>query len=42
VDKDCIEGAAKKVTRTIKQALGTVTGDAKTEAKGSWEGRSGG
>ena len=34
MDKDRIEGAAMQVRRTIKQAVGKVMGDTKTEAKG--------
>ncbi len=34
MDKDRIEGAAKQVKGTIKEAVGKVTGDTKTEAEG--------
>ncbi|MBW4024727.1 MAG: CsbD family protein [Proteobacteria bacterium] len=37
MDKDRIEGAAHKVKGTIKEAIGKVTGDAKTEAEGKVE-----
>ncbi len=34
MDKDRIEGAAKQVKGTIKEAVGKVTGDSKTQAEG--------
>jgi uncharacterized protein YjbJ (UPF0337 family) len=34
MDKDRIEGAAKQVKGTIKEAVGKVTGDTKTQAEG--------
>jgi uncharacterized protein YjbJ (UPF0337 family) len=34
MDKDRIEGAAKQVKGTIKEAIGKVTGDVKIEAEG--------
>jgi uncharacterized protein YjbJ (UPF0337 family) len=34
MDKDRIEGAAKQVKGTIKEAIGKVTGDTKVEAEG--------
>jgi uncharacterized protein YjbJ (UPF0337 family) len=34
MDKDRIEGAAKQVKGTIKEAIGKVTGDTKIEAEG--------
>ena len=34
MDKDRVEGAAKQAKGTIKEAVGKVTGDAKTEAEG--------
>ncbi len=34
MDKDRIEGAAKQVKGTIKEAIGKVTGDAKIQAEG--------
>jgi uncharacterized protein YjbJ (UPF0337 family) len=37
MDKDRIEGAAKQVKGTIKEAIGKVTGDTKTEAEGKAE-----
>jgi len=37
MDKDRIEGAAKQVKGSIKEALGKLTGDTKTEAEGKAE-----
>jgi uncharacterized protein YjbJ (UPF0337 family) len=37
MDKDRIEGAAKQVKGTIKEATGKVTGDTKTDAEGKAE-----
>ncbi len=37
MDQDRIEGAAKKIKGTVKEAVGKVTGDAKTEAEGNAE-----
>jgi uncharacterized protein YjbJ (UPF0337 family) len=37
VDKDRVEGAAYQVRGAVKEAIGKVTGDAKTEAEGSAE-----
>jgi uncharacterized protein YjbJ (UPF0337 family) len=34
MDKDRIEGAARQVKGTIKEAIGKVTGDTKIEAEG--------
>lgn len=34
MDKDRIEGAARSVKGSIKEAAGKVTGDKKTEAEG--------
>jgi uncharacterized protein YjbJ (UPF0337 family) len=34
MDKDRIAGAAKKVTGSIEETIGKVTGDAKLEAEG--------
>jgi uncharacterized protein YjbJ (UPF0337 family) len=34
MDKDRIEGAAKQVKGTIKEAIGKVTGDTKVQAEG--------
>jgi uncharacterized protein YjbJ (UPF0337 family) len=34
MDKDRIDGALKQVKGSIKQAVGHVTGDTKTEAEG--------
>ena len=35
VDKDRIEGSAKKVGGSIKEAFGKVTGNERTEAEGA-------
>jgi uncharacterized protein YjbJ (UPF0337 family) len=37
MDKDRVEGAGKKVSGSIKEAIGKVTGDEKTRAKGKAE-----
>jgi uncharacterized protein YjbJ (UPF0337 family) len=37
MDKDRIDGAAKQVKGTIKEAIGKLTGDAKTQAEGAAE-----
>jgi uncharacterized protein YjbJ (UPF0337 family) len=37
MDKDRIEGAAHHVKGAVKEAIGKVTGDAKTEAEGAAE-----
>jgi len=37
VDKDRVEGLGKKVTGSIKEAIGKVTGDTKTQAEGAAE-----
>jgi uncharacterized protein YjbJ (UPF0337 family) len=37
MDKDRVEGIAHKVKGTIKEAIGKVTGDTKTEAEGKAE-----
>lgn len=34
MDKDRIEGAAKQVKGSVKEAFGKVTGDKKTQAEG--------
>jgi len=34
MDKDRVEGAARRVKGAIKEAIGKVTGDAKTQAEG--------
>jgi uncharacterized protein YjbJ (UPF0337 family) len=34
MDKDRVEGAAKNIKGTVKEKVGQVTGDAKTEAEG--------
>jgi uncharacterized protein YjbJ (UPF0337 family) len=37
MDKDRIEGAARQVKGTIKEAVGKVSGDRKTEVEGRTE-----
>ena len=37
MDKDRIDGVAKQAKGSIKEAVGKVTGDAKTEAEGKAE-----
>ena len=37
MDKDRSEGIGKKVSGSIKEAVGQVTGDSKTQAEGSAE-----
>jgi uncharacterized protein YjbJ (UPF0337 family) len=37
MDKDRIDGIAKQVTGAIKETIGKVTGDPKTEAEGAAE-----
>lgn len=37
MDKDRIEGIGKQVKGTVKEGIGKVTGDAKTEAEGKAE-----
>ncbi len=37
MDKDRIEGIAKQVTGTVKEAFGKVTGDSKVQAEGAAE-----
>ena len=37
MDQDRIDGAAKQVKGTIKEAIGKVTGDIKTQAEGAAE-----
>ena len=37
MDKDRIEGVAKQAKGSIKEAVGKITGDAKTEAEGQAE-----
>ena len=37
MDKDRVEGIGKKVTGSIKEAAGKITGDTKTQAEGSAE-----
>jgi len=35
MDKDRVEGAAKQVKGTVKETVGKVTGDSKTQAEGA-------
>ena len=35
MDKDRVEGAAKQVKGSIKEAIGKVTGDTQTQAEGA-------
>ncbi len=35
MDKDRVEGAAKQVKGSIKEAVGKATGDTKTQAEGA-------
>ncbi len=35
MDKDRVAGAAKQVKGSVKEAIGKVTGDAKTQAEGA-------
>ena len=35
MDKDRVEGAGKKVTGSVKEAIGQVTGDTKLQAEGA-------
>jgi uncharacterized protein YjbJ (UPF0337 family) len=37
MDKDRVEGAAHQVKRAIKEGIGKLTGDAKTQAEGAAE-----
>ena len=37
MDKDRVEGAAHQAKGAVKEAIGKVTGDAKTEAEGAAE-----
>ncbi len=37
MDKDRVEGLGKKVAGSIKEAIGKVTGDTKTQAEGTAE-----
>lgn len=37
MDKDRIDGAAKQVKGSVKEAIGKVTGDTKTQAEGAAE-----
>jgi len=37
MDKDRIEGAAHQVKGAIKEGIGKITGDAKTQAEGAAE-----
>jgi len=35
MDKDRVEGLGKKVTGSIKEAIGKITGDTRTQAEGT-------
>jgi uncharacterized protein YjbJ (UPF0337 family) len=37
MDKDRVEGAGKQVKGTVKEGIGKVTGDTKTQAEGKAE-----
>ena len=37
MDKDRVDGVGKKVTGSVKEAIGKVTGDAKLQAEGTAE-----
>lgn len=37
MDKDRVEGAAKQVKGSVKEAVGKVTGDTKTQIEGAAE-----
>jgi uncharacterized protein YjbJ (UPF0337 family) len=37
MDKDRVRGAAKRVKGSVKEAIGKVTGDTKTQAEGAGE-----
>ena len=37
MDKDRIAGAAKQVKGSVKEAIGKITGDTKTQAEGAAE-----
>jgi uncharacterized protein YjbJ (UPF0337 family) len=37
MDKDRIEGASHRVKGTVKEGVGKITGDAKTQAEGAAE-----
>ena len=37
MDKDRVEGTAKQVKGSVKEAIGKVTGDTKTQAEGAAE-----
>ena len=37
MDKNRIEGAAKQVTGSVKEAIGKVTGNTRTQAEGAAE-----
>ena len=37
MDKDRVTGSAKKIKGSVKEAIGTVTGDSKTQAEGTAE-----
>ena len=37
MDKDRVAGSAKKIKGSVKEAIGKITGDSKTQAEGSAE-----
>jgi uncharacterized protein YjbJ (UPF0337 family) len=37
MDKDRVAGSAKKIKGSVKEAIGKVTGDSKTQAEGAAE-----
>jgi uncharacterized protein YjbJ (UPF0337 family) len=37
MDKDRVKGAAKQVTGKIKESVGKLTGDTKTESEGMYD-----
>lgn len=37
MDKDRVAGSAKKIKGSVKEAIGKVTGDSKTQAEGTAE-----
>ena len=41
MDEDRLKGVGKQVTGSIKEAVGKVTGDTKTQAEGAAEKRAG-
>jgi len=37
MDKDRVEGSARKAKGSVKEAIGKITGDSKTQAEGAAE-----